>query len=360
MLHAVIMAGGSGTRFWPASRNAVPKQLLDLAGDSTMIQSTLERLEGLVPAARVKVITNARLVDAIREQLPRLDPAAVLGEPCKRDTAPCIGLAAVLLEAQDPDATMLVMPSDHVISPAAEFRRAILQAAEMVDADPECLVTFGIRPTYPAESFGYIERGAPRAGSSHGIPAYDVAKFHEKPQATIAEQYLATGRYYWNSGIFVWKAATVLAGLQRHEPEMLERLRRIGRAAGTASFPQVLAEEFPRITPRSIDYAIMEKAQRVVVIEAPFQWDDVGSWQALARLRGHDSEGNTVQGKHLGIRTSRTIVRGPTDHLVVTIGVDNLVIVHTPDATLVVHRDQEEAVREAVKQLEQLGWNELL
>jgi mannose-1-phosphate guanylyltransferase len=360
MLHAVIMAGGAGTRFWPASRTATPKQLLDLAGQRTMIQATVDRLHGLVPGERVQIITNERLVAAIQEQLPEVRATSILGEPCKRDTAPCIGLSAVLLQAVDPEATMIVMPSDHVIEPVGDFQKALAQAARLVDADPNWLVTFGIRPTYPAESFGYIERGESFGIQAGETPAFRVSQFKEKPKLATAREYLATGRFYWNAGIFVWKARTVLAGLERHEPMMFAHLQRIADAVGKPSFKEVLREEFTAIKPRSIDYAIMEKAEQVAVLEAPFQWDDLGSWQALERLRGTDENGNTVVGRHVGIGTTKTIVRGDEQHLIVTIGVEDLIIVHTPDATLVAKKSDEEAVREAVKALEQKGWSNYL
>lgn len=360
MLHAVIMAGGAGTRFWPASRTNTPKQLLDLAGDRTMIQATVDRLTGLIAPDRIQIITNERLVAQIQRQLPEVPSASILGEPCKRDTAPCIGLAAILLSEVDPDATMLVMPSDHVIAPVDAFQRTIRQAAELVESDPRWLVTFGIPPTYPAESFGYIERGARLPSKAGQAAAYQVAQFKEKPKRAMAEEYLSTGRFYWNSGIFVWKAATVLEGLRQHEPEMYAHLETIRNAINTAQFAAVLREEFAAIKPRSIDYAIMEKADKVAMLEAPFQWDDLGSWQALGRLRGADKEGNTIVGRHVGIDTRQTIVRGDDEHLIVTIGVEDLIIVRTPDATLVATKSQEEAVREAVKELETKGWSSYL
>ena len=214
MLHAIVMAGGSGTRFWPASRAALPKQLLPLAGDRTLLENTIERLEGLVPPDRTMVVTSARLLDAVRAQLPGLPESGLVGEPCKRDTAPCIGLAALLVSRTDPDATMAVMPSDHVIRPAEKFRDAIRQGERLVAATPGRLVTFGIRPTYPAESFGYIQQGEPLPVGADDSPACAVARFREKPPASVAREYLAAGTYLWNAGIFVWKAATILAALR--------------------------------------------------------------------------------------------------------------------------------------------------
>jgi mannose-1-phosphate guanylyltransferase len=355
MLHAVIMAGGSGTRFWPESRADRPKQLLALTGQRTMIQQTVERLGAAIPAERVLVVTAARLVSAMREQLPELPAAAILGEPCKRDTAPCIGLAAFLLSRRDPDATMIVMPSDHAIEPVAAFQAAIQQAAALVDADPQQIVTFGIRPTYPAEGFGYIERA-----ETIGPGVYRVARFREKPPATVAEQYLKAGTFYWNSGIFVWKAATILVALQKHQPEMHGHLQTIAAAAGRPDFQSVFEREFTAIRGVSIDYAVMEKAEKVAVIEAPFVWDDVGSWDAISRRRGVDAEGNTIAGKHLGLHTSNCIIRSDDEHLVVTLGLKDCIVVHTPDATLVADRRDEESIRKIVKLLEERGWTQYL
>lgn len=360
MLHAIIMAGGSGTRFWPVSRNARPKQVLDLAGSRTMIQATVDRLGNLTSADRTLVVTNRRLVGEICRQLPDLPASGVIGEPCKRDTAPCIGLAAALVSRDDPAALMAVMPADHVIEPIAEFQRAIRHAANLVEEQPSRIVTFGIRPTYPAESFGYIERGE-TVDVTGDVPAtFRVVRFREKPSAATAEEYLAAGNFYWNSGIFVWKAQTILDALTKYEPEMTAHLKAIAESAGTTDFEAVLDREFAEIKGKSIDYAVMEHYEDVVVVEAPFQWDDVGSWQSLARLRGSDESGNTIAGKHLGIRTSNSIIRGDDDHLIVTIGLDDCIVVHTPDATLVARKDQEEAVRDVVKQLQEKGWDEYL
>jgi mannose-1-phosphate guanylyltransferase len=366
MLHAVIMAGGTGTRFWPLSRAARPKQLLDLTGGRTMIQATVDRLGDLAPSERTWVITNQSLTLPIAEQLPQLARERIVGEPCKRDTAPAVGLAAILVMLRDPDATMVVMPADHLIEPAEAFQAAIRQAATLVDERPETLITFGIKPTYPAETFGYIERGAARVqGSGFGVQeeeaaAFDVARFREKPARSVAEEYVASGNFYWNSGIFVWKAKTILEAIGRFEPEMHAYLRSIGSAFGLPDFQSVLERDFTAIRGKSIDYAVMERYQPVVVIEAPFGWDDVGSWQSLARSIETDQEGNAVLGKHIGIRTSGSIVHSTDEHLVVTLGVSDCIVVHTPDATLVADKSQEEAIREVVKELEQRGWREYL
>lgn len=362
MLHAVIMAGGSGTRFWPLSRARLPKQLLDLTGGRTMIQATADRLEGLVPAERTWVITNQSLAGVIAQQLPKLAPLRIVGEPCKRDTAPAIGLAALLLLAEDPDATMLVSPSDHRIEPATAFQAAVRQAEEIVRDQSETLITFGIKPTYPAETFGYIERGASVGNTLRSVSAaaYNVVRFREKPARSVAEEYLRSGNFYWNSGIFVWKAATIVAALERYEPQIFQHLRTIAASFGKASWQETFDREFTAIRAKSIDFAVMEHYQPVAVIEAPFTWDDVGSWQAIARSHQADASGNAAQGKHLAIRTSGSIIRTTDDHLVVTLGMKDTIVVHTPDATLVAHKQEEEAIREVVKALEERGWREHL
>jgi mannose-1-phosphate guanylyltransferase len=358
VLHAIVMAGGAGTRFWPVSRRDRPKQLQPLYGNTSLLRQTVDRLDGLVPPERILVVTNRKLVEASVRELPHLPPQSIIGEPAKRDTAPCIGLAALLVLRDDPDATMLVMPSDHVIAPANRFRDAVEQAAQLVADSPERLVTFGIKPTYPAESFGYIHRG--EAIASSGAPAYRVKEFREKPNASTAATYVASGEYYWNGGIFVWKAQTILDELGKRHAATIGRLRTIAAAWDSAQRDALFEREFTAIQGTSIDYAVMEHAQDVAVIEAPFEWDDVGSWQSLARLGGSDNNGNAVIGRHLGIDTRDSIVRSDEDHLVVTLGVEGLIVVHTPGATLVANRQDEERIREVVKEIEARKWEDVL
>ncbi|MDX1961898.1 MAG: sugar phosphate nucleotidyltransferase [Pirellulales bacterium] len=374
MLHAVIMAGGSGTRFWPASRNLRPKQLLKLAGDRTLLAATIDRLGKIIPSERVWIATGHALADTIRQELPgwASPPRSgqMLVEPCKRDTAACIGLAAITLLRRDPEAIMAVMPSDHVIHSDELFQQAIMAAAEIVRQRPERFVTFGIKPTYPAECFGYIERGAivpnsdlPAAapgGLAANLVVSRVAHFREKPAASVAREYLESGKFLWNSGIFVWSAATILAALHRYQPELARQLMTIQAALGRPDFATVLEREFSAMRGISIDYAVMEHARDVLVIEAPFQWDDVGSWQAIARLEGADAAGNTIRAKHLGINTTGTIVRSDDEHLIVTLGLQDCVVVRTADATLVARKQDEEGIRQVVKELEERGWREYL
>jgi mannose-1-phosphate guanylyltransferase len=379
MLHAIIMAGGTGTRFWPASRNDSPKQMLELVGDDSMIRQTVDRLGELVPAERRMIVTNRRLVEAMQEQLPELPAAAIVGEPCKRDTAPCIGLAALLVSRDDPEATMVVMPADHVIRPAEKFQAAIAEAVSLVESSPGRIVTFGIKPTYPAEIFGYIHRGkviregeAPAEPGAEARqepcpprhepcpPAFVVNSFKEKPFAEAAREFVASGEYYWNSGIFVWQAATIVEALGKQQPEMLAHLEAIVAAWETPDRDAVFDREFTAIKGISIDYAVMEHAADVAVIEAPFEWDDLGGWQSLARLAGTDVLGNTIVGRHLGLHTKGSIIRSDDEHLIVTLGVEDMIVVHTPNATLVASKHDEEKIRQIVKELETRGWTEYL
>ncbi len=359
MLHAVIMAGGSGTRFWPASRQSKPKQLLKMGASRTMLQSTFDRLQGLVSSEHVLVLTNEQLIDAVLEQLPALPQEHIVGEPCKRDTAPCIGVAASLVYSADPDGVMVVMPSDHVIEPRAEFHRSVKAGLSLIQERPELVVTFGIRPSYPAESFGYIQRGS-AVPSAAGSSAFVVECFREKPDRATAEQYLAEGSFYWNSGIFMWKASTILKALEEFEPEMYGHIQNIAKGIGTSNFQRNFTEHFEKIKGKSIDFAVMERYREIAVIEAPFAWDDVGSWQAIARLIKPDGQGNAVDGPFLPIDSSGMIVRTDEDHLVVTIGMHDTIVVHTPDATLVAPKSEEERVREVVKQLTELGHRQYL
>ncbi len=324
-----------------------------------MLQSTFDRLQGLVSSEHVLVLTNEQLSDAVLDQLPELPQEHVIGEPCKRDTAPCIGVAASLVQAADPDGIMVVMPSDHVIEPRSEFHRAIRAGYELIEKNPELIVTFGIRPTYPAESFGYIQRGEAIA-SAAGTSTFEVARFREKPDRQTAEEYLAAGSFYWNSGIFMWKASTIVDALSRFEPEIAGHIRNIASGIGTTRFQANFREHFEKIQGKSIDFAVMERYSPIAVIEAPFSWDDVGSWQAIARLIRPDGQGNAVEGPYIAIDSTGMIVRTEQDHLVVTIGMSETIVVHTSDATLVAPKTEEERVREVVKQLTELGHRQYL
>jgi mannose-1-phosphate guanylyltransferase len=354
MLHAVVMAGGTGTRFWPQSRRSLPKQLLPLAGPRTMVQATFDRCVPWIPAEQFHVVTNAAQAEETFRQLPDLPPANLLVEPCGRNTAPCIGLAAIHLLRDDPEAVMLVMPADHVIQPVEAFRAAADRAAAIVAASPESLVLFGVPPHEPATGFGYIERGEPLDGPAAG--AFGVQAFREKPNKEVAMQFVASGRHYWNCGIFVWRARRILDCLREFEPEIHARLERLADALAVGNFNETLAAEFPQMKSISIDHAVLERARGVAVLPAPFEWDDVGSWQALTRLLGTDEQGNTIDGPHCGVDTQGCIIRTDGGHLVATIGLEDCIVVHTPDATLVARKDDENGLRKLVALMQERGY----
>ena len=324
-----------------------------------MLQTTMDRLQGLVSAEQTLVMTNQHLVEQVRQQMPEVPPEQIVGEPMKRDTAACIALAASLIANADPNGVMLVLPADHVIDTDEQFQNCMRSGMKLLEQSPDRIVTFGIRPSYAAESFGYVQRG--EAITDAGVPkAFRVASFREKPNQQTAEQYVTSGAYDWNSGIFMWRAATILEALRRYEPAMMKRIDAISAAMGTPSFPVTLQREFEKIDGRSIDYAVMERYPDVAVIEAPFQWDDVGSWQAIGRLTEPDEQGNCVRGKYLPIQSQRMIVMGKEDHLLVTIGMHDMIVVHTDNATLIAPKQEEERVREVVKQLQARDWTEFL
>jgi mannose-1-phosphate guanylyltransferase len=354
MLHAMIMAGGGGTRFWPRSRQRRPKQFLTLSGERSLLQMAMDRIEALAPPDRSWVITSEEYRDQTAEQLPVLPHEHIVGEPCRRDTAACIGLAAALIARHDPQAVMLVTPADHVIEPVQEFRRAVQVAAAMAEEHPAALVTFGIPPTYPATGYGYIHRGAP-AATRQGVNVFQVAAFKEKPPADVAERYVVSGEYFWNSGIFVWRAATVLDELRRQRPQIYAAAERVAAAWDGPQRAEVLRREYEAVERVSIDYAVMEHARERLVVQAPYRWDDVGSWLALERMNPQDAQSNTVLGTHCGIDTHNCVVVADADRVVATIGVRDLLIVQDGDAVLVADRREEGTVKDLVDLLKKKG-----
>jgi len=357
MLHAVIMSGGSGTRFWPQSRRDRPKQLQPLAGDVSLLQQTVGRLEGLVPPERTWVVTSVNGAEATRAQLPGLPGNQVLSEPHARNTAPCLGLAAWHLLAIDPDAVMLVMPADHLIDPPESFHDAARAATDLLAEDPRRLVLFGVPPTRPATGYGYIRQGEALGGEGGG---FHVAAFHEKPDRPTAEAYIAAGDTSWNCGIFTWRAERILEALAEHQPEIAAELETVGQAIGSDEYDESLKAAFETIPAISIDHAILEHSTDTCLLEAPFNWHDVGSWHALADVIGTDSDGNTLQGTVTVVDANNCVVRSDGEHLVGVVGVEGLVIVHTTDATLVARRDDEEGLRRLVQRLEEQGRDDCL
>ncbi len=350
----MIMAGGGGTRFWPRSRQKRPKQFLALGGERTLLQQAMDRIEGLLPAEATWVVTGEAYRSETARQLPRLSPERIVGEPIGRDTAPCIGLGAALIARDDPSAVILVTPADHVIEPTREFQRAAAAAVRMAEEHPSALLTFGIAPTFPSTGYGYIQRGA-EIGQRQGVNVFRVERFEEKPPADRAERFLASGEYFWNSGIFVWRAAAVLAELQRQQPEVFRAVQRIGESWNTPRREEVLRKEYEAMPKLSIDFAVMERAREVLVLQAPYRWDDVGSWLAVERMNPQDADGNTILARHCGLKTKGCIIVGDSDRLITTIGVENLVVVQDGDSILIADRRDEGTVKQLVDLLKTKG-----
>ena len=342
--YALILAGGSGTRFWPLSRNARPKQLLDLFGDGSLLEQTMRRLDGLVPLDNILILTNALQETAVREVASMLPAANIVAEPAKRDTAPAVALGIGLVAARDPQALMMVLPSDQLIRDTAAYQAVMRDALATAEAS-DGLVTIGIRPTWPCPAYGYIERGAPAIipGLTCVHPPHEVTRFREKPDAALAAQFLATGNFSWNAGMFVWSLPTVIRQLVRHAPELAAF---VGNIRDAADIPATIAALFPTLTPISIDYALMEKAARVLNIEAGFDWDDVGSWLSIAKYLGETEGANRANEAFTQLESGNNIVFNARDgSRIALLGVDDLIVVQTADALLIANRHQADSIK---------------
>jgi mannose-1-phosphate guanylyltransferase len=336
--YSVIMAGGRGERFWPLSRQACPKHLLPIVGRSPMIAQTVARLGRLVPPQRVFILTNRQHVAAIRRACPKVPRDQIIGEPLGRDTAPAVALAALLVSRRDPKGVLALLPADAAIHDTAGFQ-AVLKAAFSAAEQNDLIVTLGIRPTQPATGYGYLKCGEP-LGEVNGRAWHRVERFVEKPDLATAERYLADGGYLWNAGMFVARASVLLQAFRQHAPLIAEGLEKItraldGRRGRRTSLSAALTRHYPGLPKISMDYAVMEKAGNVAVFEAAFDWDDVGEWPALARHEKPDTAGNISRGCAEFVEAKGNIVVGNPRHLVALLGVDNLVVVQTADATLV-------------------------
>lgn len=348
MLYTVIMAGGIGSRFWPASRQERPKQFLNVFGDATLIQNTVARMQGLVAPEQCYVVTHSRYSQQTREQLPAIPPENILAEPISRNTAPCIAYAAIKLLHHDPDATMIVLPADHVISNVAQFHR-VLEVA-IAKAQDGALVTLGITPTHPETGYGYIQYEAPVEHDSASPRAYPVRTFAEKPDMATAERFLDSGDFLWNSGMFIWRADAILSQLQKHLPDAFAAFRPVAEAAGTPHEAEAVAEAYQKSPRISIDYGVMERAENVFVVPGSFGWSDVGDWRTVYELSGKDQLGNSLQGNVIMHDSSRCYVK-TEGRLIVLVGVHDVVVVDTEDAVLICHRESAQQVKNVVDYL---------
>lgn len=351
--YGVIMAGGGGTRFWPLSRHEVPKQLLNLSGKDLMVNETIDRVSTLCDKSDIFIVTNVDQVPGMEKATTgRIKPDHILSEPSARNTAACIGYAAFEIVKKYGDGVMCIFPSDHYIKNEAAFTATLKDA--IAEAETGSLVTMGITPTFPCTGYGYIRFDKTETGV-----AKRVVEFKEKPDLATAEEYVASGEYAWNSGMFVWKASVILSEFERLLPDVYACLTKIADAMGTADEKKVIDEVYPTIPSISIDYGIMEKSDKVKVISAEMGWNDVGSWDNLGVLYDEDADGNVFAGDHLAIDTKRCITYSKK-RLISTVGVSDLIIVETDDAIMVVDKSRAQDVKLLVEELKKQGRKELL
>ncbi len=353
--YAVIMAGGSGTRFWPLSRRKHPKQLLTLFGQDSLLEQTVERIQPVIPSGQIYIFTNEVILRKVRKLLPHIPSRQIVGEPASRNTAPTLAVAAQEIAGRDPEGLMVVLPSDQIIAKPVVFRR-VLGAACRVASTAGRSVVLGLKPTRPDTGFGYIRLGR-QEGKVGGQEVFQVEKFTEKPSLAVARRYVSSGRYLWNGGMFIWKASTLLDNFKRFQPEMASQSRQIAEAGG------VRARAFRRLYPRfqkiSIDYALMEKISNIYALPADIGWNDVGSWAVVYELSHQDSEKNVLPRASLSLDSHGNMVVSPKK-FVVMVGAKDLIVVETDDALLVCARQRSQEVAKAVQELDRLGRRDLL
>lgn len=351
-LFAVILAGGKGERFWPLSTTQHPKQFLTVVGRKSLLAAAVDRLGGFIPPRNIFIITRAELVTATRKAAPKVPAANIVGEPMGRDTAAAIAVGAALVKARDPEGVFCVLTADHLIGNIPLFHRTLRACADIAVRDG-VLVTIGMKPSAPDTGYGYIEAG--RGGFRKGTTRFFKAqRFVEKPNLATAEKYVASGRFYWNSGMFVWSVAALEKAMSKHAPELAALMRRIGKDAGTSRLSGALKKIYPGLRKISIDYALMEKAEHIVMAVGTFPWDDVGSWTALAKHVRKAADGNFIIGQCRGSRSTGNIVVS-RNRLTALIGVKDLVIVQSDRVTLICARDMAQDVKKLVEQLRSAG-----
>ena len=349
--YAVVLAGGYGERFWPASTAARPKQLLSLLGDRTMLEMAVDRLDGLIPVERVLVLTSADLVAPTRAATPGLPAENVIGEPMRRDTAAAVALAAAVVKARNPDGVFCIVTADHVMGDLERFRETLREGLGFA-ASNDVLLTIGITPRYPATGYGYIRAVDSVGDASGSVDFRQVKRFVEKPDRATAEGYVASGEYWWNSGMFIWSVAAVHAAFASHRPELSTFIDDLVPAVDGPEFAAALAAGFQPLEKISIDYALMERATNIVMAVGTFPWDDVGSWPAVGDHLDTDDHGNAVRGELEALdATSNIVVDSGGDRVTALIGVSDLIVVHTETATLIVPKDRAEEVKAIVSRM---------
>jgi len=351
------MAGGIGTRLWPLSRRNRPKQSLRLVGERTMFEHAVDRIAPLFQPEQVFVVTGAEHMEALIAQVPELPPENFIVEPEGRGTAPCIGLGAIHLRRQDPEAIMAVLTADHFITDTARFRQVLATAAQV--AEEGHMVTLGITPSSPSTGFGYIKQGESLDMVVEGFSVFRAERFTEKPSPETALHMVESGEYSWNSGMFIWHVDRILKEFQRQMPEFYVQLAEVEATLGTSGYEATLSRVWPQVAKQAIDYGVMEGAEDVAVIPVDIGWSDVGSWASLSELLPADERGNVVVGPHIGVDTRDTLVFG-RKRLIATVGLEGMVIVDTEDALLVCPREREQEVRAVVRRLEEDGRGEWL
>ncbi len=351
MVYAVIMAGGSGTRFWPKSTKALPKQFLNLFGEGTMIQNTAKRIEPIIPQERIMVVTNESYVSIVKEQLPKVPDENIVGEPVAKNTAPCVAIAAELLYKKDPDATMVVLPADHHITNPERFLEYLDSAIKKAESGQH-LVTIGINPDKPETGFGYIHAKGSEKEDFAGNVVHPVRAFTEKPDLATAEQFVASGEYFWNSGMFVWKASTVLREIEAHLPTMYEELSKTSDELYTDYHIPSIKDFYYACESISIDYGIMERSNSVFVVPGEFGWNDVGSWSAVFDLAEKDKLGNAIQSVNATFAAAENnLIVSNSEKMISLVGLDNVAVVETDSAILVCNLNTSQGVKQIVDQL---------
>lgn len=355
--YALIMAGGGGTRLWPLSRRSQPKQALELVGERTMFQHAVDRVAPLFGPQGILVVTGEEYVEQLREQAPDIPPENFVVEPMGRGTAPAIGLGGIHILRRDPEAVMAVLTADHFIRDVERFRRALTAARQVAEEDH--LVTLGIEPGFPSTGYGYIEQGE-QLETRDGFPVFRARRFTEKPDRETAERMVASGRYAWNSGMFVWRVSRVMEEFEQQMPDTYDKLERIASALGSEKYSPLLRREWPTMERQTIDYGVMEGAENVAVIPVDIGWSDVGNWSSMRDILPADEAGNVIVGDHLGVDTHNSLVFNDGERLVVTIGLEDMIVVNTGNAVLVCPRRHEQSVREVVKRLRGMGREDVL